>query len=145
MPSGEGHVEPAPAEHPRRRRVGRSVRRDRGLDLRDGGTPEQVHAVELVGALAQVDVGVVEAGRQQATARLDDLGARSTPIAEGVVPAPDPGDPPASHGDRVRGSGRGRSDEEPAADDQQVGRVAHEVTDGGRRQPGLRGRPQVSP
>ena len=51
--------------------------------------------VELVGALAHVDVGVVEAGRDQPAARIDDLGPRSTQVAQAVVAAPDPGDPPA--------------------------------------------------
>ena len=127
--AGERHVQPALAEHPGRRGVGRGVRRDRGLDVGEGIEPEQVDAVELVGALAHVDMGVVEAGRDQPATRLDDLGARSTPVAQAVVAAPDPGDPPAPHRDRVRGLGRRvlrrAGDEDAAADDQQVGGVAH--------------------
>ena len=74
--AGERHVQPAPAEHPRRRRGRR--RRARAIaawTAATRGEPEQVDPVELVGALAHVDVGVVEAGRDQAAARLDDLGA----------------------------------------------------------------------
>ena len=139
--AGERHVQPAPAEHPGRRAVGGSVHRDRRLDRGDGGEPEQVDAVELVGALAHVDVGVVEAGRHQATARLDDLGRevhanrggrrrgarsrRSARLARRSRPGLRPGSPAMKR---------------PAADDQQVGGVAHEVTDGGRRQPGREAR-----
>ena len=120
--------------------------RDRLLDRGDGGEPEQVDPVELVGALAHVDVGVVEARRDQAAARLDDLGPRSTPIAQGVVAASDPGDPPASHGDRVLGLVRlPAGDEEAAADDQQVGGIAHQVTGDCRRPPVAPGPPPVRP
>ena len=113
----------------------------------DGVEPEQVDPVELVGTLAHVDVGVVEAGRDQAAARLDDLGPRSTPVAQAVVAAADPGDPSGSHA-RSRPLGPDRlpaGDEEAAADDQQVGGVAHQVTGDGRRPPVAPGLPQARP
>ena len=59
--------------------VGGGVHRDRLLDRGDGGEPEQVDPVELVGTLAHVDVGVVEARRDQAATGVNDLGPRSTP------------------------------------------------------------------
>ena len=79
------------------------MRGDSRLDLRDGGEPEQVDPVELVGALAHVDMGVVEAGRDQPAAGIDDFCAWATQVAEAVFATPDPGDPSSSHCDRIRG------------------------------------------
>jgi hypothetical protein len=143
--AGERHVQPAPAEHPGGRAIGGGMRRDGLLDRSDGAEPEQVDPVELVGTLAHVDVSVVEARDDQAAARLDGLGPRSTPVAEGVIAASDPGDPSASHGDRVVCPGLRAADEEAAAEDQQVGGIAHQVTGDGRRPPVAPGRPPVRP
>ena len=49
----------------------------------------------------RVDVGVLEAGEQQATGEVDDLGVGSGQLGELVV-GPDGGDPPAGHRDRRR-------------------------------------------
>ena len=56
QPAGERDVQPALAEDPGRVRSGRRVPGDRGLDAFDRPQPEQVDPIELVGALADVDV-----------------------------------------------------------------------------------------
>ena len=109
-PAGERDVEPALAEDPGRVRSARRVLGDRGLDPLERPQPEQVDPIELVGALADVDVCVVEARGDQATVGLDHLRGGSAPVAQALVLAADPGDPPVADGDRVGRTGRWRAD-----------------------------------
>ena len=141
QPAGKRDVKPALAEDPGRVRNSRRVPGDRGLDPLERPQREQVDAIELVGALADVDVCVVEARRDQATVGLDHLCGGSAPGAQAFVLAADPGDPSIVDGDRVCRADGWRADvravrhgiagpvcdEDPATDDQQVGRVAHRV------------------
>ena len=135
----ERDVLPATAQHPRGVRDSGGMGCDRRLDRLDGREPEEVHAVQRLRARHEVDVGIIEPGRDEAAPGIDDRGRGTTMIAKSIVVATQPGDPPARNGDgRRRRHGtwpdvrpirheftRRIGHEDPAVDEQQVRVVAH--------------------
>ena len=91
--------------------------------------------------LRQVDVGIVETGRDEAAAGVDDRGRRAVPVPSRFLVPTDPGDPLADHRHGRRRRDRPRADvrairtelarserlEDATADDQQVGCRAHQA------------------
>ena len=77
---------------------------DRGQDGVDGLERVELGVVELAGAAPEVDVGVVEAGEDQAAAGVDGLAGVAAGGPDLVVRA-DMGDPPAA---RIRTAVRRR-------------------------------------
>ena len=94
---------------------------DAGLDLRDVREVGEVHAVEAHRAVDQVDVRVVEAGKDEATAEVDDLGlgpAQALDLARGS----DRHDPAAADGHGLGPGGVGLGRPDPAAQQEDVRR-----------------------
>ena len=77
----KGGVQPATPGHPWLLRPRRGVRRDRLLNRIERFHAEQVEPVEAGGSIAQMHVGVVEAGHHQSAGRVEVRRTRPGPFA----------------------------------------------------------------
>ena len=119
-PARERAVEPAPAQHPGPLRVGGREGLDARLHRLDGRVLDQVDTLQRQGTSHEVDMGVVEARKDQPPRKVADLRLRSAQGggARGVAHVDDP---IAPHRDRLRPRPLGVGGPDPGPREDQIG------------------------